>query len=37
MIPIMVPDLLPPTEEMEEKAAVILDSLHDVIAYLQER
>jgi len=36
MIPIMVPDQLPPTEEMREKAAVILDSLYEVINYLQE-
>lgn len=36
MIPIMVPDLLPPTDEMREKAAAILDSLYEVINYLQE-
>ncbi len=37
MHPIMVPDLLPPTEEMQEKAEVILDSLHDVVNYLSQQ
>ncbi len=33
--PIMVPDLMPPTEEMQELSEVILDSLIDVITYLE--
>ena len=35
MPPIMVPDLLPPTEEMEKLSEVILDDLLGVKAYLQ--
>lgn len=35
MIPVMVPDLLAPDDEMREKAEVILDSLYDVIEYLK--
>jgi len=34
---IMVPDLIPPDEEMQEKAEVILDTLLDVIQYLGEQ
>ena len=34
MRPIMVPDQLPPTQEMREKAAVILPSLTDVAQWL---
>ena len=37
MHPIMIPDLLPPTEEMREKADVILSSLAEVSGYLQTR
>ncbi len=33
-IPIMVPDMLPPDEEMKKKAAVILDSLKDVAEFI---
>ena len=33
--PIMVPDLLAPDDEMNKKAEVILDSLGDVLKYLQ--
>lgn len=35
MHPIMVPDLMPPTAEMEEKADVILVDLIQVITYLE--
>lgn len=34
MRPIMVPDLAPPTEEMERLAEVILPSLNEVIGYI---
>ncbi len=34
MRPVMVPDLLPPTEEMYEKAAAVLPSLADVEEWL---
>ena len=34
MQPVMVPDILPPTEEMYEKAAVVLPSLADVEKWL---
>ncbi len=34
MHPIMVPDLAPPTEEMEQLAEVILPSLREVMEYL---
>ncbi len=37
MHPIMVPDLLPANEEMQEKAEVILGSLNDVIEYLEQK
>lgn len=37
MKPIMVPDLIPPNEEMEEKAHVILKDLLEVITYLGEQ
>ena len=33
--PLMVPDMMPPTEEMEELAEVILDTLLDVKDYLE--
>lgn len=33
--PIMVPDLLPPTEEISSLAEVVLPSLNDVIEYLE--
>jgi HAD superfamily hydrolase (TIGR01509 family) len=33
--PIMVPDLLAPDDEMREKSEVILESLSDVLKYLQ--
>ncbi len=36
MRPIMVPDLAPPTEEMEQLAEVILPSLSEVIGYIGE-
>ena len=36
MYPIMVPDMLPPTFEMEEKAGVILPDLPAVKKYLQD-
>lgn len=32
---IMIPDILPPTEEMHSKALAVYDSLHQVIDYLQ--
>ena len=35
MLPIMVPDLLPANEEMQEKAEVVLPDLFEVIAYLK--
>jgi hypothetical protein len=35
MHPIMVPDLMPSTAEMEEKADVILADLVQVITYLE--
>lgn len=37
MVPIMVPDLAEPTEEMEQLAVVILPSLLDVLSYLEKR
>lgn len=37
MRPVMVPDLLPANEEMEELSEVILSSLFEVISYLNER
>lgn len=36
MRPVMVPDLAPPTEEMERLAEVILPTLNDVIRYLDK-
>ena len=33
--PIMVPDLLPETAEMQEKAEVVLPDLLEVISYLK--
>ena len=35
LLPIMVPDLLPANEEMQEKAEVVLPDLFEVIAYLK--
>ena len=35
LLPIMVPDLLPANEEMQEKAEVVLPDLFEVIAYLR--
>ena len=35
MHPIMVPDLMEPTEEMQGLAETILGSLYDVIGYLE--
>ncbi|MBO4903404.1 MAG: HAD family phosphatase [Lachnospiraceae bacterium] len=37
MHPIMVPDMLPATDEMEELADVVLPDLTEVIGYLQNR
>lgn len=37
MKPIMVPDLLPPTEEMREKSVVVLDDLLQVKEWLENR
>lgn len=37
MKPIMVPDMLPPTEEMEQLSCVILPDLLEVIKYFQGR
>jgi hypothetical protein len=37
MMPVMVPDQLPPTQEMREKATVILPSLMDVIEWMEKR
>ncbi len=37
MQPVMVPDRLAPNEEMRQKAAVILPSLNDLIAWLHDR
>ncbi len=34
MHPIMVPDLLPPDEEMKEKAEIIVKDLFEAMAYL---
>ena len=34
---IMVPDLVPPTEEMERLSCVILPSLFDVMEYLKQK
>lgn len=33
---VMVPDILPPTAELEEKSAAVLSSLHEVIDYLED-
>lgn len=35
--PIMVPDLKEPTDEMRERAEVILDDLDDVLSYLKKQ
>ncbi|MCM1037682.1 MAG: HAD family phosphatase [Ruminococcus sp.] len=35
MIPIMVPDILPATEEMQEKSHIVLNDLTEVMAYFQ--
>lgn len=37
MMPVMVPDLLQPTEEMCEKSVVVLEDLVQVIQWLEER
>lgn len=37
MQPVMIPDQLAPNEEMQQKAAAILPSLNDLIAWLQNR
>ena len=37
MQPVMVPDRLAPNEEMRQKAAAILPSLNDLIAWLHDR
>lgn len=37
MIPVMVPDLLAPDEEMREKSAVICGDLWEVTAFLEKR
>ena len=37
MIPVMVPDLLAPDEEMREKSAVICEDLREVTAFLEKR
>ncbi len=37
MMPIMVPDLLPATEEMYEKSAAVFDDLLQVMQYFKER
>ena len=37
MMPIMVPDLLPPTEEMYEKSVVVLEDLVRVREWMEEK
>ena len=37
MFPVMVPDMLPPNDEMDEKAGTILGSLLDVICWMKSR
>lgn len=37
MMTIMVPDLLVPTDDMRERAFRIVDTLHDVVALIEER
>jgi HAD superfamily hydrolase (TIGR01509 family) len=37
MIPLMVPDIVPPTEETREKCAAVLPDLHAVLKMLRER
>jgi hypothetical protein len=34
MRPIMVPDMLPPTDEIAAMAEVVLPDLHEALAYL---
>ncbi len=36
MRPIMVPDMLPPTEEMRQKSVAVLENLLMVREYLEE-
>lgn len=36
MLPLMVPDMLPPTEEMREKSVAIFDDLLQVIQYFEK-
>ncbi|MBO4514638.1 MAG: HAD family phosphatase [Lachnospiraceae bacterium] len=37
MIPVMVPDMLPPTPEMEQLSCVILSDLLEVLTWIKER
>ena len=37
MMPIMVPDLLPPTEEMYEKSVAVLEDLVRVREWMEEK
>ena len=37
MVPVMVPDMLPPDEEMRKRAAYILPSLSDVMELLDQK
>jgi beta-phosphoglucomutase-like phosphatase (HAD superfamily) len=37
MIPLMVPDLVPPAAETRAKCAAVLGNLHEVLALLRER
>ncbi|MBP5732503.1 MAG: HAD-IA family hydrolase, partial [Lachnospiraceae bacterium] len=37
MIPVMVPDMLPPTPEMEKLSCVILPDLMEVLSWIRER
>lgn len=36
MIPVMIPDQVPPTEEMQKKAELILENLNDLLVTLQK-
>ena len=36
-IPLMVPDIVPPTDETRSKCAAVLGDLHEVLALLRER
>ena len=35
MKPVMIPDMLPPTKEMEEKSVVILESMEQFIPWME--